>query len=711
MTAEARGDGVGAMTPDEAAAELARLAREIAEHDRRYHGDDDPVVTDEEYDALRRRNAAIEAAFPGLVRGDSPSLRVGAAPRSGFAKAAHARPMLSLDNAFDEEDASGFVARVRRFLAMDDAEALEIAAEPKVDGLSVSLRYEDGALVLGATRGDGAVGENVTANLRTVDGLPTRLPSDAPEIVEIRGEIYMRRDDFLALNAAREEEGEPRFANPRNAAAGSLRQLDPRISAGRKLRFLAYAAGELSAPVADGHMGWLAKLEEWGFETPGARACRDVEGMLAAYAELLAGRDALPHDIDGVVYKVDRHDLQERLGVASRAPRWAVAHKFPAEQAETVLEKITIQVGRTGALTPVANLRPVAVGGVMVSRATLHNEDEIRRKDVREGDAVIVQRAGDVIPQVVRVVPGKRPAGAAPFAFPEACPCPLGTAVARAGGGVVARCSGDLACPHQQEARLRHFVGRDAFDIDGLGEKQVRSFFEDGLARTPADLFRLRRRDGTAGAPLREREGWGEKSAANLFDAIDSRRRIPLERLVHALGIRQVGQATARLLARRYGSYEAWRGAMGKAAAERRANPSEEKKPELVGEAYAELCAIDQIGVGVADELAAFFGNPLTLAVVDDLVRCLDAVEDAEAPGAASAVAGKTVVFTGALASLTRSEAKARAEAMGAKVSGSVSARTDYVVAGEDAGSKARKAAELGVAVLTEDEWLALAGS
>ena len=699
----------GSMTEAEAARELARLAAEIKEHNKRYYQEDAPTITDAEYDALRRANSELEAAFPQLVRPDSPAGQIGAAPAAGFGKIAHRRPMLSLDNAFGPEDVRNFLGRVRRFLGLDEGEIVAVVAEPKIDGLSISLRYEKRAFKQGATRGDGATGEDVTTNLRTVDDVPDRLPADAPDVVEVRGEIYMRRDDFAALNEQRERVEQATFANPRNAAAGSLRQLDWRITADRRLGFFAYAAGELSKPVAESHWGWLETLRSWGFAVnPEARLCRCVDELLAVHTAIGRSRADLPYDIDGVVYKIDRYDWQERLGTVSRAPRWAIAHKFPAEQAETVLEDIAIQVGRTGALTPVAHLRPITVGGVVVARATLHNEDEIRRKDVRKGDTVVVQRAGDVIPQVLRVVAEKRPVGSAPFAFPQNCPCELKTLVTKAEGEAVARCSGELACPHQQVERIRHFVSRDAFDIEGLGERQVRAFFEAGLIRTPADLFDLECRDGKEGAPLREWDGWGEKSAANLFAAIEARRIIPLDRFIYALGIRQIGQATARLLARRYGSLAAWREAITAAACERKDHP-EEKKPEAVGEAYADLCSIDQIGVAVADDLAAFFRERRSVEIVTELEKRVT-VEAVTAADSDSPFAGKTIVFTGSLGTMTRSEAKARAESMGAKVAGSVSKKTDYVVAGEEAGSKARRAAELGVAVLSEDEWRSMIG-
>lgn len=696
---------LASMTPEEAAARLAQLAVDINRHDKAYHQNDAPEITDAEYDRLRRLNTALEAKFPDLIRSDSPSQTVGAAPAAGFGKITHRRPMLSLDNAFDGEDVENFVGRVRRFLGLSDDETVEIVAEPKIDGLSISLRYEGGKYVQAATRGDGAVGENVTENVATISDIPDTLGPDAPDIVEIRGEVYMRHDDFAALNRAREENDQAVFANPRNAAAGSLRQLDVSVTASRNLKMFAYAAGELSEPVGDSHQAWLEQLSDWGFSVnPQSKLCRSTAEILETYNAIGEGRAALPYDIDGVVYKVNRHDWQERLGMVSRAPRWAIAHKFPAEQAQTVLEKITIQVGRTGAITPVANLQPITVGGVVVSRATLHNEDEIRRKDVREGDTVVIQRAGDVIPQIVQVIEEKRDPTSVPFVFPTICPCELQTPVSRQDGEVVARCSGELACPYQQVERIRHFVSRDAFDIDGLGEKQVKAFFDRDLIRTPVDIFDLEENDSKAFDPLRRWEGWGEKSVTKLFAAIDSRRVIAFDRLIYALGIRQIGQATARLLARQYGDFPTWHAAMTAAAAERADNPDEMKKPELVGEHYADLCNIDQIGISVADELTAFFSESHNLEILKGLEERLE-IEALEAPAADTAVTGKTVVFTGTLVTMTRGEAKAKAESLGAKVSGSVSKKTDYVVVGADAGSKAKKAQELGVTVLSEDEW------
>ena len=683
------------LTAAEAAQELDRLACAIAHHDRLYYQDAAPEISDAEYDALRRRNADIEARFAKLVRPDSPSLRVGAAPAEGFAKVAHATPMLSLDNAFGEDDLRDFVARVRRFLGLDEDDAIAIMGEPKIDGVSASLRYEDGHFTVGATRGDGATGEDITANLRTVRDLPLRFEGgDAPAVIEVRGEVYMARDDFLALNAAREAGDEALFANPRNAAAGSLRQLDSRVTAQRRLHFFAYAWGEVSETVAETHGGFLDRLTGWGFRVnPLARLCHDVDEALGLHAEIAAMRARLPYDIDGVVYKIDRLDWQDRLGMVSRAPRWAVAYKFPAEQAETVLNDIVIQVGRTGALTPVAMLEPITVGGVVVSRATLHNEDEIERKDIRVGDSVVVQRAGDVIPQVVEVITDRRPKGSRKFRFPKRCP-ECGSLAVREDGEAARRCTGGLICPAQAVERLRHFVSRDAFDIEGLGARHIEAFWHEGIIAAPGDIFRLAQREESGEIDLRGREGWGERSADNLFAAIEERRHIGLDRVIYALGIRQVGQATARLLARHYGTLAGWRAAM------ERALPRD-------GEDYDDLTAIDGIGPAVADDILGFFAEAHNRDVLDDLAALLD-IAPVAAPAAQSPVSGRTVVFTGTLVTMTRAEAKARAESLGARVSGSVSKKTDYVVIGAEAGSKARKAEELGVTTLSEEEWQAL---
>jgi DNA ligase (NAD+) len=671
----------------EAEAELQALAAEIAQHDRAYYQEDAPVISDADYDALRQRNTAIEARFPHLVRADSPSRRIGAAPAESFAKVVHARPMLSLNNGFTEADLGEFVAGVRRFLkdlADDPAIPLDVMGEPKIDGLAVSLRYEDGRYVLGATRGDGTVGEDVTANLRTLADVPKRIRG-APYVLEVRGEVYITRADFQAFNAHQEATGGKVFANPRNAAAGSLRQLDAAITATRPLRFFAYGWGEVSEPLAPTQHAALARLKSLSFPVnPLARLCHSLADMLAYYRDLAAKRPEIPYDIDGCVFKVDRLDWQERLGAVSRAPRWAIAQKFPAERVETRLNGIRVQVGRTGVLTPVAELEPVTVGGVVVARATLHNEDEIARKDVRVGDTVIVQRAGDVIPQIVGVVLARRPKGAVPYVFPDHCP-ECGSLAVREPGEVARRCTGGLICPAQAVERLIHFVSRGAFDIDGLGDKHIAAFYREGLIREPADIFRLHHHaDAIANRP-----GWGQRSTANLLAAIERRRRIRLDRFIYALGIRQVGEATARLLARTYHSYGAWRAAMIAAA-------------DPTSDAYRDLVAIDQVGPSVAADLIDFFREPRNLALLDALVAEVT-VEDYEvARVRTSPLTGKTVVFTGTLATMTRSEAKALAEAHGAKVAGSVSARTDYVVVGADAGSKAAKAAELGVTVLDE---------
>jgi DNA ligase (NAD+) len=689
---------VEALDEKTARAELKRLAEEIARHDRLYHEKDAPEISDAAYDALRRRNEAIEKRFPALVRADSPSRRVGAAPATGFAKVTHRRPMLSLDNAFDEADVRGFFQSVHNFfrspedLKRVDPAAIEVAAEPKIDGLSCSLRYEDGALVLAATRGDGVTGEDVTVNVKTLATVPQRLKGRSwPEAIEIRGEVYMERPGFFQLNSEREKAGEPVFANPRNAAAGSLRQLDPSITASRPLKFFAYAWGEASRPIARTHWEALRHFRDWGFAVnPLSKLCRGVEEVLAFHREMAARRAELPYDIDGVVYKVNDLALEERLGFAARAPRWAIAHKFPAQQAQTVLNEIIIQVGRQGSLTPVAVLEPITVGGVVVQRATLHNEDEIERKDIREGDTVIIQRAGDVIPQVVEVVKERRPRHSKPYVFPQKCPI-CGSLAVREPGEAARRCTGGLICPAQVVERLRHFVSRDAFDIEGLGEKHIAEFWEDKLIKTPADIFRL------DFAGIAEREGWGEQSAAKLKDAIEARRRITLDRFIYALGIPQVGQQTAKLLARHYRSFERWRRAM---------IASNDRE----GEAWRELNDIHGIGEDMATDIAGFFAERHNLALLQELLREVEVTdyEGGRAP-AHSPLAGKTIVFTGTLAQMSRSEAKARAEALGANVSGSVSGKTDYLVVGADAGSKADKAKALGVKTLSEDEWLALA--
>ncbi|MGF1593634.1 MAG: NAD-dependent DNA ligase LigA [Kiloniellaceae bacterium] len=706
-TAETPAD---ALTEAQAAAELERLARLIAHHDRLYHAQDAPEISDADYDALRRRNEAIEATFPELIRADSPTQRVGAEPAAGFGKVRHEVPMLSLGNAFETGDVEEFLARIARFLGLGTDEAVEIMAEPKIDGLSCALRYEHGKLIRGATRGDGTTGEDITANVRTIADLPKTLKGKGwPDLLEVRGEVYMSRRAFMEMNERQAEAGEKIFANPRNAAAGSLRQLNPEVTASRPLHFFAYSWGALSAEAPRALGATMAEVRDrfrrWGFTlNEPSRLCRGLDELFTFYREIMAQRPELPFDIDGVVYKVNRLDLQQRLGFVSRAPRWAIAHKFPAEQAQTILKEITIQVGRTGALTPVANLEPISVGGVVVSRATLHNEDEIARKDIREGDLVVIQRAGDVIPQVVEVVKEKRPKGSKPYVFPDHCPI-CGSKAEREEGEVVRRCTGGLICKAQNYERLRHFVSRDAFDIEGLGGKHIQAFLDDDLITTPGDIFRLHTKENE----ISEREGWGKQSAAKLVKAIEDRRSIGLDRFIYALGIRQVGQATAKLLARNYATFDAWREAMIEAFEERK-NARESRKPEEVGEHYAELCNIEGIGTSVADDLVFFFEEPRNLEVLDDLKQELTIEAVAAAATANSPVAGKTVVFTGTLETMTRSEAKARAEALGAKVAGSVSKKTDYVVVGADAGSKAKKAEELGVTTLSEQAWRELVG-
>ena len=691
---------VEALTEEQATAELQRLAREIAEHDRNYHQLDAPTISDADYDALRRRNQALESRFPELVRDDSPSRRVGAAPAHGFRKVRHAQPMLSLDNAFDDEDVADFYGRIQRFLGLDADVAIDIVAEPKIDGLSAALLYENGELVRGATRGDGETGEDVTNNLRVTGDVPQRLNGrEVPERLEVRGEVYMRREDFLALNEMQTSREKQAFANPRNAAAGSLRQLDPGITKIRPIRFFGYAWGEVSAPIADSLWEARQRLAEWGFTlNEPARQCESPEAVLEHYRILEEARATLPFDIDGVVYKVDRLDWQNRLGMVSRAPRWAMAHKFPAEKAQTVLKSIDIQVGRTGTLTPVARLEPVTVGGVVVSNATLHNEDEIERKDVRPGDTVIVQRAGDVIPQILAVVQERRPKGAERFKFPDVCP-ECGSAAVREEDEAARRCTGGLICSAQAVERLRHFVSRNAFDIEGIGERQILAFWQNGLVKEPADLFTLESRNeaGAIDPPLQDWEGWGETSVRNLFAATNLRRDIGIDRFLYALGIRHVGQATARLLSRHYETLDRLLDAMTRAR-------------ECDSEAYQDLVDIDGIGPKVAEIIVRFFAEPRNRQAIDDL-RDQIRVRDAELSESESKIAGKMVVFTGTLETVTRAEAKARAEALGAKVSGSVSAKTDYVVAGPGAGSKLKKAQELDVTVLSEADWFALIGA
>ena len=671
---------------------LSALRAKMVDADAAYYQHDAPILTDGEYDALRAEVVAIEAAFPDLVTDDSPTQTVGAAPTGGFEKVTHARPMLSLSNAFTDEDVVEFFGRVRRFLNLSEQADVELTCEPKIDGLSASITYEKGKFTLGATRGDGSVGENITANLAVIGDVPKILTGDdVPDILEVRGEVYMAKEDFAAMNAALEAEGKKLFANPRNAAAGSLRQLDPSITASRPLRFFAYALGQVSGDVGSSHWELLDNLKRWGFVTnPLNRMCSSAEDVLAFYHDIETRRADLGYDIDGVVYKVNRFDYQNRMGQVSRSPRWATSHKFPAERAVTKLNEITLQVGRTGALTPVANLEPVTVGGVVVSRATLHNEDELDRKDIRAGDTVVIQRAGDVIPQVVEVLLDRRPDDSAKFVFPDACPV-CGSPTSRPEGEVVRRCSGDLVCSAQVVERLRHFISRDALDIDGFGAKNIEQFYSFGWVKTPADIFTLGERE----AEIATLEGWGAPSAAKLKNAIEARRTIPLDRLMFGLGIRQIGIDTARVLARTYETAENLFGQFDLLVA----------YDEV---ANAEMLSIDGIGPSVISEARRFFANPDNRAAVDALLAQVT-VEAVQAPtiDADSVLAGKTVVFTGTLTQMSRAEAKARAEALGAKVSGSVSKKTDLVVIGLDAGSKAKKAAELGLDTMDEDQWVA----
>ncbi len=698
---------VETLTEDEAKQELAHLADVLVQANKAYHTEDAPEISDAEYDKLKSRNAAIETRFAHLKRADSPSEQVGATPADGFAKVTHAVRMLSLSNAFDAEDIADFDDRIRRYLGLGSEAALAYTSEPKIDGLSLSLRYEGGKLVQAATRGDGAVGENVTANARTISDIPDTV-SGAPEVMEIRGEVYMSHEDFAALNARQAEKADKQFANPRNAAAGSLRQLDSNITRERPLRFFAYAWGELSAPLADHQMTAIERMAEMGFATnPLTALCNGPQEMLAHYAQIEQRRSDLGYDIDGVVYKVDDLGLQSRLGFRSTTPRWAIAHKFPAELAWTRLEAIDIQVGRTGALSPVARLQPVTVGGVVVSNATLHNEDyiagldskgnEIRGgKDIREGDWVQVYRAGDVIPKVADVDLSKRSDKTAPYIFPETCP-ECGSAAIREEGDAVRRCTGGLICPAQAVEKLKHFVSRAAFDIEGLGAKQVEQFYRDGWIREPSEIFTLRDRYGTGLQQLKNREGWGEKSANNLFEAIDEKRNIPFGRLLFALGIRHVGEQASNLIARTYGTWGEFASAMDGAA-------------DFEGPDWEGLLGIDGVGEVMARSLVTAFAQPHERESIDRLSAHLT-VEATAAPDTdGSPVAGKTVVFTGTLEKMTRAEAKARAEALGAKVSGSVSAKTDLVVAGPGAGSKAKKAEGLGIDMVDEDGWLRLIG-
>lgn len=684
---------VSALTDLEAAAELAFLAKRMAELDKAYYQADDPLVSDAEYDALKRRNEAIEARFPHLVRADSPSKKVGAKASEDFAKVTHSVPMLSLGNIFSTDEVFEFSNRIRRFLGLDDDAELAFMAEPKLDGLSFSALYVNGEFVRGATRGDGAVGEDITENLKQIKDLPLKLTgSDIPERLDIRGEVIMNKADFFALNDEQTAAGKKPFANPRNAAAGSLRQLDPRITGRRRLSLFGYTFGETSAEPWDSQDAFLQKIRSWGFPVnPEVRLCKTAQELADFFENLADKRPNLPYDIDGAVYKVNRRDWQERLGFVARAPRWAIAHKFPAEQAQTKLENIRIQVGRTGALTPVADLTPVNVGGVMVSHATLHNEDELKRKDIRIGDTVVIQRAGDVIPQVVRVVLEKRPADSVPFEFPTVCPV-CGAHVVRDPDEAVQRCSGGLVCPAQAVESLKHFVSRDALNIEGLGAKNMAFFFDRGWIKTPSDVFTLESR---VGADIRKLDGWGDKSADNLFAAI---RKVaaatPMEKFLFALGIREVGQATARLLAAHYLTMPAF--------LEQTALAQDRES-----DAYKELLSIESIGDVIACEILDFTAEEHNRTEIDKLLNLMTVTAFVPVEND-SPLAGKTVVFTGSLETMTRSEAKAKAQSAGAKVAGSVSKKTDYVVLGADAGSKAQKAAELGITVLSESEFTEL---
>ncbi|MFD1199473.1 NAD-dependent DNA ligase LigA [Brucella gallinifaecis] len=710
------------LTELEAAAELERLAHAIAHHDALYHAKDMPEISDADYDALKRRNDAIEERFPHLVRKDSPSLRVGAAPVSKFAQVVHARPMLSLGNAFSDEDVQDFVGSVYRFLGQLPDNSIAFTAEPKIDGLSMSIRYENGVLVSAATRGDGTTGENVTANIRTISEIPNRLPAGAPAVVEVRGEVYMAKSDFLALNEQMLAEGKQTYVNPRNTAAGSLRQLDAKVTASRKLRFFAYAWGEMSEMPADTQHGMVEMFANWGFPVnPLTKRLQSADELIAHYRAIGLERAELDYDIDGVVYKVDRLDLQNRLGFRSRSPRWAIAHKFPAEQATTILRGIDIQVGRTGALTPVARLEPITVGGVVVTNATLHNEDYIKGiglkgeriraddHDIRIGDTVIVQRAGDVIPQIVDVVVEKRPADAMPFHFPHECPV-CGSHAVREEGEAVYRCTGGLTCAAQAVERIRHFVSRNAFDIEGLGEKQVEFFFhaeDDSLKiKSPADIFTLQKRqEASLFKKLENIDGFGATSVKKLYDAINDRREIALHRFLFALGIRHVGEVNAKRFAKAYLSYENFAHAATIAVP-----PKQGERSDKGNEAWQELIAVEGIGAIVAEAVVDFYAEPHNQEVLNALLAEVTPLDEVARVATGSPVEGKTVVFTGSLERMSRDEAKAMAERHGAKVAGSVSKKTDLVVAGPGAGSKLAKASELGIEVIDEDAWLTLVG-
>ena len=684
------------ITEEEARTELAEIAAKMAAADVAYYQNDAPSITDAEYDRLKLRNAELEAKFPQLIRADSPSRKIGAPLQSGFGKIAHRFPMLSLGDVFSMAEVEDFIAGIKRFLNTDAD--IDFMCEPKIDGLSFTARYENGVFTQGATRGDGTTGEDITANLRTIAQLPQKISGKVPEILEVRGEVYMSKADFLALNQKNESEGKKIFANPRNAAAGSLRQLDATVTKERNLSLFAYTWGEVSERCWTSQNEFFARLRDWGFPTnPNNRLCHSVAEIEDFFDNLMQIRASLPYDIDGVVYKVNDIALQERLGFLTRTPRWAIAHKFPAEQAITTLKNIRIQVGRTGALTPVADLEPVNVGGVLVSHATLHNEDEIKRKDIRIGDSVIIQRAGDVIPQIVGILPEKRPADSQEFEFPKICP-QCGAHAVREEDEAVRRCTGGLTCPAQAVERLKHFVSREAMDIDGLGEKIIEDFYREKIITAPADIFTLQERNrGQAddlfslgeGLNLEKREGWGKKSVENLFASINNRRQISLPRFIYALGIRQVGSATARLIAQNFGSWAHF-------------------AEEMTAQNTEKLLAIDGIGPAMAKDIVEFFKEEHNLETIRRLLEQIKVEDFADIIDTGSPLSGKTVVFTGTLSSMTRAEAKAKALSKGAKVAGSVSKNTDYVIVGADAGSKASKAAELGVKVLSEQEFAAM---
>jgi DNA ligase (NAD+) len=701
---------VGQLTEEQASSELNELAERISRHDRLYYGKDQPEITDAEYDALRRRNIAIEDSFPHLILPDSPSRRVGTEPAAGFKKKRHAIPMTSLENALTLDHVRKFLDGIRNFILElhDQNVSIELVGEPKIDGLSCSLRYEKGLLVLGLTRGNGIEGEDVTANVKTIQDIPRRLQRKGwPDVLEVRGEVYMSDEDFIRLNEQQELVGGKLFANPRNAAAGSLRQLDPGTTAQRPLRFFAYAWGEVSTPIAQTQWEARHKLKEWGFKLNEPSSLVDVVDsdyttLSGYYENIHVQRSSLGFSVDGVVVKINRLDWQDRLGFDSRSPRWAIAWKFPPEQASTVVRNIVVQIGRLGRATPVANLAPVNVGGVLVSRATLHNQDEIERKDIREGDTVIIQRAGDVIPQVVEVVIDRRPAHSLPYPFPTHCPV-CGSTLAREEDAAETYCTGGLVCQAQAKERLLHFVSRNAFDIEGLGEKNIRLFYEKGFIRTPVDIFTLEERDRHSEPPLSSWKGWGDTSARNLFDAIDRARTISLDRFIFALGIRQVGEATARLLARHYLTLKNWCQSMEAAA-------------EPDSDAREDLLSINGIGESTAEDIGSFFREPQNQEVLNRLYRPRDdgeslvTVRDFELLNMASPVSGKTVVFTGKMETMSRSEAKAHAERSGANVASSVSQKIDYVVTGPGAGSKEKEARKLGLTILSEREWLDLIG-